>query len=71
MKSRRIPQLIDMCMFGCWFVLVWLLSPYNFFTILLWACVLLSVRAIRNRTGTLLCLKIKTGKKAQAAEEKK
>lgn len=71
MKSKRIPKLIDRCMLGCWFVFVWLLSAYNFFTILLGACVLLSVRAIRNRTGTLLCLKIKMGKKAQAEEEKK
>lgn len=49
--------------FGC-FLLI------SFFTILLWACVLLSVRAIRNRPGTLLCLKIKTQKKSSGMRRK-
>lgn len=72
MKSMRIPQLMDMCMFGCWlfrfgcFLLI-------IFSLFYYGCVfcVLSGRAIRNRAGTLLCLKIKMGKKAQAGEEKK
>lgn len=51
--------------------LLWLLSAYDFFTVVLWACVLLSVKAIRNRAGTLLCLKIKMGKKSSGMRRRK